>query len=164
MINKDTKIYGSFSKKAGNNGCRFFNAAFAEHNIDALYRSYSVDNIEHAVFSAKTLGFSGFAVSMPFKIDVLRHVDDISDEVSYVGSSNTVINTEGKLKAYNTDYYASLSLLKNLIGEVCILGNGGLSKAVQSAAKKITLSSLSSLPKKSPPIMSLGLYKTNDST
>jgi shikimate dehydrogenase len=135
MINKDTRLYGSFSIKSGNNGCTFFNTAFAKFKIDALYRSYSVTSIKDAVFSAKVLGFSGFAVSMPFKVDVLKYVDELSEEVHSVGSANTVVVCDKKLKAYNTDYYASLTLMKELKNEVYILGNGGLSKSVQASAK-----------------------------
>tara|TARA_R110000822_G_scaffold95140_2_gene217750 strand:+ start:4187 stop:4813 length:627 start_codon:yes stop_codon:yes gene_type:complete len=139
MINKDTKIYGSFAETSGNNGCRFFNAAFIKHNLDAIYRSYSVNSIELAVLSARTLGFSGFAISMPFKIDILNYVDDISEEVCQIGSSNTVVNLNGRLIAYNTDYHAGLQLLENLKKEIYILGSGGLSKAIQASAKKLSL-------------------------
>ena len=69
-INKDTKLYGSFSIKAGNNGCKTFNACFDHYEMNAIYKSFSVTDIKDAVLSAKTLGFSGFAVSMPFKIEI----------------------------------------------------------------------------------------------
>ena len=67
MITKDTKIYGSFSKNAGSLGTKLFNLAFKYYNINAIYRSFSIDNIEDAVQAARTLKFSGFAVSMPYK-------------------------------------------------------------------------------------------------
>ena len=130
MINKDTKLYGSFSIKSGNNGCVFFNNAFIKFKIDALYRSYSVKSIKDAVFSAKTLGFSGFAVSMPFKIEVLKYVDELSEEVEMIGSANTVVNNNGILKAHNTDYHASSLLMSEIEKEIYILGNGGLFTAL----------------------------------
>lgn len=135
MINKDTKLYGSFSRNAGNNGCMFFNAQFKKHNIDALYKSYSVDNISNAVFSARTLGFSGFAISMPYKVEVLEYVDVLSDEVKFVGSSNTIVREESLLKAYNTDYLTAVDLLRNISGQICILGEGGLGMSLKSASK-----------------------------
>ncbi len=136
MINKDTKLYGSFSNKSGNNGCVFFNNAFIKFKIDALYRSYSVKSIKDAVFAAKTLGFSGFAVSMPFKTEVLKYVDELTEEVEIIGAANTVVINNGTLKAYNTDYHASLLLMKEIEKEIYILGNGGLSKSVQKSANK----------------------------
>ena len=41
-INSETKLYGSFSLKAGNLGCKLFNEAFQKHNINAIYKSFSI--------------------------------------------------------------------------------------------------------------------------
>jgi shikimate 5-dehydrogenase len=75
LINKNTKIYCSFSSNPGNNGCVFFNKKFQENNIDAIYKSFYSDNIKKSVEAVKTLGISGFAISMPFKTEILKHVD-----------------------------------------------------------------------------------------
>ena len=114
-INKDTKIFGSFSLNAGNNGNIFFNNNFQNFNINAIYRSFSITNIEDAVKAAKCLNFGGFAVSIPFKKEVLNFVDDISDEVKNIGACNTVVNNNGKLIAYNTDYVGVREIFKNKI-------------------------------------------------
>ena len=42
---------------------------------------------------------------MPFKIETLDYVDEISIEVENIGACNTVLNNEGYLIAYNTDFY-----------------------------------------------------------
>jgi len=60
MINKDTEIYCSFAKKAGNVGCKVFNTAFRYYDMNKIYKSFSVDNIESAVNSVKTLNIKGF--------------------------------------------------------------------------------------------------------
>tara|TARA_Y100000593_G_C4322760_1_gene344771 strand:+ start:5217 stop:5840 length:624 start_codon:yes stop_codon:yes gene_type:complete len=132
MINKDTKIYCSFSKSPGNNGCMFFNDAFERNNIDAIYKSFYSDDIEKSVNAVKTLSISGFAVSMPFKIDILDYVDELSDEVLHIGASNTIINNDGYLVAYNTDCSGVKSYFENISFDlIYILGNGGFSKAIQ---------------------------------
>jgi len=142
MINKDTMIFGSFAENAGNNGCVLFNSLFAKYNIDAIYKSFSVSNIEYAVSAARTLNFKGFAITMPFKKDVLKYVDEISEEVLEIGSANTILNYDGKLKAYNTDYLAAKAVLEVVKGfytkdSMFILGEGGYSLAVQYSAKKL---------------------------
>jgi shikimate 5-dehydrogenase len=139
LINKNTKIYGSFSLNDGNNGNIFFNKYFELYNIDAIYKSFSVNNIKDAVSSAKILNFSGFAVSMPFKKDILNYVDNISDEVNIIKSANTIINKNNKLIAYNTDYIGIKEIIKNY-KEIIILGNGGLSWAAQYACKTLNIS------------------------
>ena len=143
QVNKDTKIFGSFAKKAGNNGCNMFNPAFERLNINAIYRSFSVDNIEAAIISARILGFSGFAVTMPFKKEACKYVDILTEEVQNIGALNTVVNRQDKLVAYNTDFLAAQKMLRTYKHEyndkMYILGNGGYSAAVQYAAKTLGL-------------------------
>jgi shikimate dehydrogenase len=133
-INKDTKIYGSFSTNPGNNGCIFFNNKFKENNINAIYKSFYSDNIEQSVLASKHLGFAGFAVSMPFKTEVLKYVDIMQYAVKEIGAANTIVNKNGILKAYNTDSIAVYNYLQDKnIDFLNIIGNGGFSKAVQYA-------------------------------
>jgi shikimate dehydrogenase len=140
IINKDTSIYGSFAKKAGNKGCILFNNAFEFYGINAIYKSFSVNDIMLAVEAARALDIKGFAVTMPYKIDVLKYVDSHSEEVDEIGAANTVTNKDGHLKAHNTDYLAAKTiLLETPKKPLYILGDGGYSKAVQYAAKSIGL-------------------------
>ena len=97
LINKDTKIYCSFSSNPGNNGCKFFNNKFQSHNINAIYKSFYSNNIKNSINAVKSLDIKGFAISMPFKVEVLNYVDEVSKEVKYIGAANTVINNNGYL-------------------------------------------------------------------
>jgi len=138
-INRETEIYCSFARNSGNVGCQIMNTAFYYYGLNKIYKSFSVDDIDHAVLSARTLNFSGFAITMPFKEEVLNHVDEMSEEVTRIGAANTVINDGGNLIAYNTDYLAALKYLDNFSGyeNLYILGNGGYAKAVKCAAEKL---------------------------
>ena len=138
MINKDTKIYCSFAKKAGNVGCKLFNSSFNYYGLNAIYKSFSVNDIKSAVEAVRVLDIKGFAVTMPYKIDVLNYVDGLPDEIKEIGAANTIINNNGNLIPYNTDYFAAKTILNECMGvDLYILGNGGYSKAVQSAAKSL---------------------------
>jgi shikimate dehydrogenase len=140
MINKDTKIYGSFSKNAGNSGCIYFNNLFEKHNINAIYKSFSVSDISEAYNAAQVLNFSGFAIAMPYKIEVMKYLNHISDCGNVCGSINTVLFTKNRESiGYNTDYTAAKIMLKPFSDKfttIYILGNGGLSQAVSAAAKE----------------------------
>ena len=140
MINKNTQLCISMAKKAGNFGCSIHNAAFKKMNLNFIYKSFSVEEhaLEQAVDGIRALGIRGAGVTMPHKINVLKYVDDVSQEVSVIGAANTLVNEEGRLKAYNTDAYSAYTVLSRYAncGIIHILGNGGYSKAVQYASKQ----------------------------
>jgi len=139
-INKDTKIYGSFSSNPGNNGCIFFNNAFEQYNIDAIYKSFYSIDAKKLIESVKHLNFSGFALSMPLKIDIIKYLDDIDESALKIGAVNTIINQNNKYVGYNTDWIGVKKFFELIIPDdnhITILGNGGFSKAVQYACDKL---------------------------
>lgn len=130
MINKDTKLFGSFSNNPGNNGCTFFNSKFSEDGINAIYKSFYSDNIKETIQSVKHLKFSGFAVSSPFKTSILDYVDDVDESASKIDAANTIIIKNGRLIAYNTDYVGVSKFFKNKnISHINLIGMGGFGKA-----------------------------------
>ena len=140
--NKDTKIFGSFSKQPGNKGCEFFNNAFKKYNINAIYKSFQVDDIKDAVKAARILKMEGFAIAMPFKMTVRLHIDNYGD----LGAVNTVVRRGDSLIGYNTDIIGINKILKeiqkisrNNFTKVWIIGTGGLAYAVDAAAKGLGL-------------------------
>ena len=132
MINKETKIYCSFSSNPGNNGCIFFNSEFKERNMNAIYKSFYSDDIKKSIEAVKSLGIKGFALSMPFKIEALDYVDEVEDSARKIGSINTVVNKDGYLKGYNTDWVGVKKYFETRrFDSIYIIGNGGFSRAVQ---------------------------------
>lgn len=142
VINKDTKIYGSLSERAGNSGCEFFNNAFKKHNINSIYKSFSVKDISKALLSVQYLGFSGCAVSMPFKIRAFELMDEFDDVTLKVGNINTILLNSDKMIGFNTDYYAALKVISHYntdFDTIYVLGNGGLASSVKVAANDLGL-------------------------
>ena len=132
MINKETKIYCSFSSNPGNNGCIFFNSEFKELNMNAIYKSFYSDDIKKSIEAVKSLDIKGFALSMPFKIEALDYVDEVEESARKIGSINTVVNKDGYLKGYNTDWVGVKKYFEiQRFNSLYIIGNGGFSKAVQ---------------------------------
>ena len=137
-ISKDTKLYGSFSSNPGNNGCIFFNSRFEADGINAIYKSFYSDNIKKSVVAAKTLNFSGFAISMPFKEKILNLADVIDPAAKEIGAANTVVNNNGFLQAYNTDWMGVYNFFKDAnLKRVNIIGTGGFAKAIVYAFEKL---------------------------
>ena len=136
-VNKDTELYCSFAKSAGNVGCRMMNSAFYYYGLNKIYKSFSVGSLKPAINAVKALNIKGFAITMPYKIEVLEYISDVDEVVNSIGSANTVLNRDGHLCAYNTDAYAASVILGNYDRErkLYILGNGGYAKAVKWAAQ-----------------------------
>jgi shikimate dehydrogenase len=76
---------------------------------------------------------------MPFKADVIPLVDSMDDSALAISSVNTIVNTDGHLRAYNTDYVAVVSLLRDhgidRGSPFAVLGSGGMARAVVAALR-----------------------------
>lgn len=86
--------------------------------------------------------FSGVNVTIPYKLDVIPYLDEISDEAREIGSVNTVVNRGGRLYGYNTDIYGFIYMVKSAgidfsDKKVLVLGSGGTSRTACAAAKKL---------------------------
>lgn len=77
--------------------------------------------------------FIAINVTIPYKEKVIPYLDYIDDATKKIGAVNTIVNKNGKLYGYNTDYLGLRDLvLTNNIDvknkKVLILGTGGTSK------------------------------------
>ncbi|MDF2608628.1 MAG: shikimate dehydrogenase [Lachnospiraceae bacterium] len=83
----------------------------------------------------KSRDFKGINVTIPYKKDVIPYLDEIDEIAAKIGAVNTIVNKNGKLKGYNTDFFGLLYTVdhNHIIIEgkkVLVLGNGGAAKAV----------------------------------
>lgn len=83
--------------------------------------------------------FQGINVTIPYKEAVIPHLDFIDPMAKAIGAVNTVVNENGKLYGYNTDFKGMRALISriglSLSGKkVLILGTGGTSKTAKALA------------------------------
>lgn len=137
MLNKDTQLCISLSGRPSNIGTRFHNYLYQKLALDFIYKAFSTDDIEHAIKGVRALQIRGCSVSMPFKESCIPFIDTLSDSVKAIDSVNTIVNDNGHLTAYNTDYIAVKDLIdlnfKDKQQRVLIQGSGGMAKAVIAA-------------------------------
>ena len=86
--------------------------------------------------------FDAINVTIPYKEKVLPYLDFISDMAKRIGAVNTIVNRNGKLYGYNTDYdgfkYLALYTEFDFPSSKClILGDGGTSKTVREVLKDL---------------------------
>ena len=91
--------------------------------------------------------FKGVNVTIPYKQTVMKHLDFISEEAKSIGAVNTVVNRNGKLYGYNTDFAGMKGLiLKNGIEisgkKVLILGTGGTSNTAFAVCQSLGAKSI----------------------
>ena len=138
-ITKDTTLCISLSGRPGNTGTRFHNFLYDALGLDYVYKAFTTPDIAAAVADIRGLGIRGAGISMPFKEAVIPLVDELEPSARAIDSVNTIVNTDGHLVAYNTDYLAIASLLASYAvptdGEVAVLGSGGMAKATVAALR-----------------------------
>ncbi len=112
------------------------NAAFEELGLDFAYLAFRVDDVKGALAVMRALdNFRGLSVTIPHKIEIMKHVDEIDEVDRKIGSINTIIHEGDKLIGLGTDGPGALKALTdagvNLEGKnVLILGAGGASRAI----------------------------------
>ena len=84
--------------------------------------------------------FKAINVTIPYKQDVIPYLDWVSETAAQIGAVNTIVNRNGKLYGYNTDFAGLTALIKlNAITvedkKVLILGSGGTSKTAVEVAR-----------------------------
>ena len=130
----------SLSARPSNIGTRFHNFLYDELNLNYIYKAFSTDDIEGAIRGVCALKIRGAAISMPFKEAVIALVDQMESSALAIDSVNTIVNDEGVLKAYNTDFQAVVDVLKLHSGDsessVLVRGSGGMAKAVVAAFRE----------------------------
>lgn len=111
-----------------------FNNQFKYFGIDAEYLYFAAETPEEAIFLFRELGAKGMNVTSPFKEKIGKLLDVVHDEAKILGSVNTVVNKNGELHGYNTDFYGvTQSFIDagiSLKGRKClVIGAGGAGKS-----------------------------------
>ena len=86
--------------------------------------------------------FSAINETIPYKEMFIPYLDFVSDTAKKIGAVNTIVNKNGKLYGYNTDFFGLKSLILksgiDLSGKkVLILGSGGTSKTAYAVAQNL---------------------------
>ena len=121
---------------------RMHNAAYAALGLDYVYVPFRAmpDGIRGVVRAMRTLGIVGFNVTVPYKQDVVRLVDRVTDTAAAIGAVNTIWRDEDEIVGENTDAEGFVTALrwhgeKVRGARVLVIGAGGSARAVLYALK-----------------------------
>jgi shikimate dehydrogenase len=129
----------SFSKQYFDE--KFFREGLRDHHYE-LFPLNNIKDIEKLITDTK--GLSGLNVTLPYKEQVIKYLDEVDAEAKRIGAVNVITIKDGKRKGYNTDSDAFFETIekwlpKNKKLKALILGTGGSSKAVQEALAKLNI-------------------------
>lgn len=139
-INGETKLIGFFgSTYKTSKMYAMYNAAFNALNLNYVYVPFIVEDIQKAVLGIKHLGIAAVGVTTPYKISIMKFLDEIDENARRIGAVNVVINKNGRLVGGNTDGEGGVKALKEQTEikgkKVLLLGAGGAARALAFAIK-----------------------------
>lgn len=134
--------YGCIGKKLPHS----FSKIIHEKIGDYSYKLVELTEEELPKFMEKR-DFKAINVTIPYKEAVMPYLYEMSDTAKSIGAVNTVVNRDGRLYGYNTDFYGMTALIKkNGIDfngkKVAVLGTGGTSKTANAVAKSLGATSV----------------------
>ena len=141
--------YGLIGEKLGHSFSKEIHNKLFDYNYEL--KEIASNDLD-AFLKAKD--FCAINVTIPYKERVIPYLDFISDKAREIGAVNTVVNKNGKLYGFNTDFLGLKALiLKNSIEiknkKVLILGSGGTSKTAFAVAKNLNAKEIIKVSRKS---------------
>lgn len=113
------------------------NAAFAALGLNCTYIAFRVppSELKESIESLRSINIAGFNVTVPHKVEVMKHLDELDVTAKKAAAVNTVNNIEGIFRGYNTDIHGFIEPLRRRMIDfrsmnVLVLGAGGAARAV----------------------------------
>jgi shikimate dehydrogenase len=134
--------YGCIGEHLGHSFSKEIHNALADYQYEL--KELSPQEVEMFL---KSRSFKAINVTIPYKLTVMPFLDFISDEAKSINAVNTIVNKDGKLYGYNTDFYGLKSLIErsgtSLNGKkVAVLGSGGTSNTAFVVAQSLGAASV----------------------
>ena len=94
------------------------------------------EQLEEKAAYLNSLG--GYNITIPFKVDIIKYIDELDESAKRYNSVNCVVNRGGKTTGYNTDCYGFLRSIEaggaSLSGKVPQIGCGGVGRMMATEA------------------------------
>ncbi len=137
QISKNTRLCISLAGRPRSTGTRFHNFLYAQLGLDYIYKACTTNDLASAIAGIRALGIRGCDVASPFKEACIPHLDRLDPSAQALGLVNTIVNDDGHLRGYNTDYLAIRKLLDqrglSSLLSFALRGTGGIARAVAGA-------------------------------
>ena len=116
---------------------QMFDTVYAHYGLNWQFWKMDIQSsleIPVAIAGAKAMGFAGFCITVPYKIDVIKNLDGFDEDVRVIGAANYVTFEEGRMIGHNNDgkgVVKAIEKVTSIAGKrVVMLGAGGAGRAM----------------------------------
>ena len=135
QLDAATKVYGVVGNPIKHSlSPVMMNTAFRRETVNGVFLALQTGRINDLLNLVREIPISGLAVTMPFKEEILKHLERTDPLSEKVGACNTVVRSQdGKLYGFNTDVAAVVRPLERRLqlkgAKILVLGAGGAARA-----------------------------------
>jgi 3-dehydroquinate dehydratase/shikimate dehydrogenase len=135
QLDAATKVYGVVGNPIKHSlSPLMLNTAFRRETVNAVFLALQTSRLSDLLSLVREVPISGLAVTMPFKEEILKHLEKTDPLSAKVGACNTVVRSQdGKLYGFNTDVAAIVRPLERRLplrnAKILVLGAGGAARA-----------------------------------
>lgn len=140
-IGVDTKLGAIIGTDIGHSKSpAMMNAAYEKLGLDAYYYPMNIkeEDFGDVIRGISKMNYMGLTITIPYKLEVMKYLDEIDRTAEIIGAVNTIKITGGKMKGFNTDgegFVRGLEADKGVnVAEstFVVVGAGGVSRAIMT--------------------------------
>jgi 3-dehydroquinate dehydratase/shikimate dehydrogenase len=141
-VDTATKVYGVAGDPIAHSlSPAVMNAAMRRETVNGVYLALHAKTLKDLLICIREIPIHGISVTMPYKEDIVRHLDNTDAYTNKIGACNTVVRAQdGKLYGFNTDTAGVVQPLQQRIfldrARILVLGTGGAARAAVFALKE----------------------------
>ena len=116
---------------------RMFDAVYAHYGLHWQFWKCDVASerdVAAAIAGVRALGFAGACITVPYKVAVIPHLDEVDADVHAIGAANYMTIEAGRLIGHNNDGKGVVKAIEKVTPikgkRVAMLGAGGAGRAM----------------------------------
>jgi 3-dehydroquinate dehydratase/shikimate dehydrogenase len=142
QVDQATRVYGVAGDPVAHSlSPAMMNVGFRRENVNGVYLALHAKTLKDLLICVRDIPISGLSVTMPYKEEIMKHLDNTDPLTAKIGACNTVVRSqEGKLYGFNTDIAGVVRPLEQRFhlqgSKVLVVGAGGAARAAVFGLKE----------------------------
>ena len=142
QVDAATKVYGVVGDPVAHSlSPLMMNTAFRRENVNGVYLALHATKLSDLLACVRDIPLHGLSITMPYKQEIIPHLDKTDALTEKIGACNTVIRAQdGKLYGYNTDVAGVVRPLEQRLhlagARGLVVGAGGSARAAVFGLKE----------------------------